>query len=362
MIAAESQPINLLDYEQLARDKLPRTVYDYYAGGADDNVTLRENSAAYDRIRLRPRTLVDVTQRDTQITLFGYTLPAPLIIAPLALAGMAHPDGEIAIAKGADTVPITLSMLGTRTIEEVAGAAQTPPWLQLYIFRNRDITWRLVERAEAVGCRALVVTVDAPVAGNRERDRRNRFTLPDQITFQNLQDFALDRVDHQPGDSSVAAYATAQIDPSLSWKDIEWLRSITKLPVLLKGILRADDALCAHDHGVSGVIVSNHGGRQLDTVPASIEVLPEISAAVGEKMVVMLDSGIRRGTDIVKALAFGAQAVMIGRPILWGLAADGETGVRHVLDILRAELDTAMALCGTPGIKDIKSDLIWKST
>ncbi len=361
-MVSESQPINLLDYEQLARDKLPRTVFDYYAGGADDGITLRENSAAYDRIRLRPHALVDVSQRDTHVTLFGHPFPSPITVAPLALAGMAHPEGEIAVARGAGTLPMTLSMLSTRTLEEVAAAASTPPWLQMYIFRDRDIIRRLIERAEVAKCGALVVTVDAPVAGNRERDRRNRFTLPDHITFQNLQDFALDRVQHLPDDSSVAAYATAQIDPALSWKDVEWLRSITRLPILLKGILRADDALRAHEHGADGVIVSNHGGRQLDTVPASIDVLPEISAAVGDKMVVMLDSGIRRGTDILKALALGAQAVMIGRPVLWGLAVSGEAGVRHVLDILRAELDTAMALCGTPCIKDIHPDLIWKSS
>jgi len=251
-------------------------------------------------------------------------------------------------------------MLSTRTLEDVATAAPTPPWLQMYIYRDRGITQRLIERAEAAKYGALVVTVDAPVAGNRERDRRNRFTLPENIRFQNLQDFALDRVDYKPDDSSVAAYATAQIDASLSWKDVDWRCSITKLPVVLKGILRADDALQAHEHGAAGVVVSNHGGRQLDTVPASIDVLPEIAEKVSDKLVVMLDSGIRRGTDIVKALAFGAQAVMVGRPILWGLAVNGEAGVQHVLDILRAELDTAMALCGTPTLKDIQPDLVWK--
>lgn len=358
---SDHPPINLLDYEQLARDKLTRTIFDYFAGGSDDSITLRENSAAYDRIRLRPRILVDVDQRNMATTLLGKTLSSPFIVAPMALAGMAHPDADIAIARGADNTPVTISTLSSYSLEEIAEAAQSPLWFQLYVYRDRSITQKLVERAEAAGYQALVVTVDGVVAGNRERDRRNEFKLPENVTLKNLYDAKLDRVIALPGESSVAAYFSSQIDPSFSWKDLEWLRSITKLPIILKGILRADDARRAHDHGAAAIVVSNHGGRQLDTVPASIDVLPEIAAEIGNAMPILLDSGIRRGTDVLKALALGANAVMIGRPVMWGLAVDGEEGVRRVLEIIQEELDTAMALCGCPSLNDIDADLIWNS-
>jgi 4-hydroxymandelate oxidase len=357
----EPQPINLLDYEQLAREKLPRMIFDYYAGGADDGVTLRENSAAYDRLRLRPRTLIDVSQRSAATTLLGQAIPAPIVIAPMAMAGMAHPDAELAMARGADGIPLALSTLSSCSLEDVAQAATTPLWFQLYVYRNRDITRKLVERAEAAGYQVLVITVDAPMAGNRERDRRNHFKLPEGVSLKNLKDFKLDQIGEQADDSSIAAYASSQLDPALTWKDIDWLRSITKMPVILKGILRADDAQQAYDHGAVGIVVSNHGGRQLDTVPASIEVLAEINTAVGGKLDIILDSGVRRGTDILKALALGAKAVMVGRPVMWGLAVNGEAGVRHVLHILRTEFDTAMALSGCTSVTDIQPHLIWKA-
>ncbi|MBZ0303500.1 MAG: alpha-hydroxy-acid oxidizing protein, partial [Anaerolineae bacterium] len=295
-MSPENQPINLLDYEQLARDYLPKPVFDYYAGGADDGITLRENSSAYDRIHLNPRVLVDVSQRTSQTTLLEQILPAPILVAPMALAGMAHPDAEIAIARAADGLPVTLSTLSSTSIEDMAAAARSPLWFQLYVYRDRTITEKLVRRAESAGYKALVVTVDVQVAGNRERDRRNQFKVPEGITLKNLTDFALDHVADKVDDSSIAAYASSQIDPSLTWRDIDWLRSVTTLPILLKGILRVDDARQACDHGVAGIIVSNHGGRQLDTVPASVDALPQIAAAVGDRMPLILDSGVRRGT------------------------------------------------------------------
>jgi 4-hydroxymandelate oxidase len=359
-MSSESQPINLLDYEQLARDKLSKSVYDYYAGGADDGITLRENKIAFERLQLLPRILVDVSQRDTSTTLLGKQIPAPIVIAPMALAGMAHPLAEMAIALGADGIPMALSTLSSTRLEDLAATEATPFWFQLYVYRDRDITQKLVERAEAAGYQALVVTVDVAAVGNRERDRRNQFKIPGGVTLKNLDDASRDKVADAADNSAIAAYVSAQIDPSLTWQDIDWLRSITKLPVLIKGILSPADARLAVEHGAAGIIVSNHGGRQLDTVPAAIDVLPEIAAEVGDMLEIMLDSGIRRGTDILKALALGAKAVMIGRPVMWGVAVGGESGVRQVLEILRTEFDTALALSGCTAVGDITADLIWR--
>jgi 4-hydroxymandelate oxidase len=357
---SEIQPINLLDYEQLARDKLSKSVYDYFAGGADDGITLRENRVAFERIQLLPRVLVDVTQRDTSTTLLGKKIPAPIVIAPMALAGMAHPLSELAIALGADGIPLAVSTFSSTSLEDLAATEATPLWFQLYVYRDRAITQKLVERAAAAGYEALVVTVDVAVAGNRERDRRNRFKIPDGVTIKNLEDFSRDKVADAADNSAIAAYATAQIDPSLTWQDIDWLRSITDLPILIKGIMSPADAKLAVAHGAAGIIVSNHGGRQLDTVPAAIDVLPAIAAEAGDSLELILDSGIRRGTDILKALALGAKAVMVGRPIMWGVAVGGDAGVRRVLEILCAEFDTALALSGCTTVDDITADLIWR--
>jgi 4-hydroxymandelate oxidase len=354
----EPRPINLLDYEQLARDKLSKMAYDYYAGGADNAVTLRENNAAFDRLRLYPRVLVDVSQRSTTTTLLGQTIPAPIVIAPMALAGMAHADAELATARGAAGIPLTVSTVSSRSIEEIAAAAQTPLWFQLYIYRDRAITQSLVQRAESSGYRTLVVTVDVPLAGNRERDRRNQFRLPPDVTARNFENVDLHNFSGSPGESSIAAYVNSQFDPSLTWADLDWLASMTNLSVIVKGILRADDARRACDHGAKGIVISNHGGRQLDTVPATIDLLPHIAAEVNTEL--LIDGGIRRGTDIIKALALGAKAVMVGRPIMWGLAVGGADGVRHVLEILRTEFDHALALCGCASVTDVTPDLMWK--
>jgi 4-hydroxymandelate oxidase len=254
-----------------------------------------------------------------------------------------------------------LSTLSTTPVEEVVAAASGPVWFQLYVYKDRAATEGLVRRAEAAGCRALVLTVDAPLLGRRERDVRNRFRLPPGLAVANMLSEGYGDVPPAAADSSLAAYVASLLDPALSWKDVAWLQSITRLPVLVKGIVRPDDAVRAAEAGAAGVVVSNHGGRQLDTSPATIDVLPEVAdalAARGHSIEVLMDGGVRRGTDVLKALASGARAVLVGRPILWGLAADGEAGAAHVLRLLRDELDLAMALAGAPTVGDVTRDLV----
>jgi 4-hydroxymandelate oxidase len=352
--------INLCELEERARAVLPQMSYDFYASGANDETTLCENRAAYERIKVLPRMLIDVSARDMSTTVLGEPVSMPILIAPMAVQCLAHPDGEIATTRvaGAAKTLTTLATLATTSIEEVMAIATGPVWFQLYVFRDRAVTTSLVQRAEAAGCKALVLTLDVPVPGKRERDVRNRFTLPEHLSLKNLWPAGLEELPKPVADSGMAAYAAANFDPTLTWKDIDWLAQITRLPVVVKGILRADDALSAVNHGAAGVIVSNHGGRQLDTTPATISVLPEIVDAVAGAVEVYVDGGIRRGTDVLKAIAYGARAVMIGRPILWGLAVGGEAGVKCVLEMLREEFDLAMALSGCPSLTAITRDLV----
>jgi 4-hydroxymandelate oxidase len=351
IVEAAEKYINLAELEMKARQLLPQTAYDYYAGGANDEITLRENRVAYDRITLLPRMLVDVSQRQMSTTVLGEPVSMPILIAPTSFQGLAHPEGEVATAKaaGAAETLMTLSTLSTFSIEEVMAVAAGPVWFQLYVFKDRAMSASLVKRAEVAGCKAIVFTVDVPLLGRRERDVRNQFKLPDDHSVKNLLPAGLQA---SPDD------IVSLFDPALTWKDIEWLAGITKLPVLVKGILRSDDALQGVNHGASGLIVSNHGARQLDTAPATISVLPEIVDAVGGKVEVYVDGGIRRGTDVLKAIACGARAVFIGRAVLWGLACGAEAGVRHVLEMMRQEFDLAMALSGCPTLSSITRDLI----
>ncbi len=293
-----------------------------YASGANDEITLRENRAAYERIMLLPRMLVDVSVRDMSTTVLGEPVSMPILIAPTALQGLAHPEGEVATTKaaGAAKTLTTSATLSTTSIEEAMAAATGPVWFQLYVFRDRAITASLVQRAEAAGCKAVVLTVDVPRPGNRERDVRNRLTLPAHLSLKNFLQAECQELPKSVAGSGLAAYAASLFDAALTWKDIEWLARVTKLPVLVKGILRADDALRAVNHGASGIMVSNHGARQLDTTPATISALPEIVDAVAGAVEVYVDGGIRRGTDVLKAMAYGARAVLVGRPILWGSA------------------------------------------
>jgi 4-hydroxymandelate oxidase len=352
--------LTIEDFEVAAQQKLPAMVYDYFSSGAQDELTLKENCRAYERIKLHYRVLVDVSKRDLQTTVLGQNISMPLLIAPTAFQRLSHPDGEIATARaaGAAGTIMVLSTLSTSSIEEVLAAATGPIWYQLYVYRDREITKDLIQRAEAAGCSAIVMTVDLPVSGRRIRDVRNRFRLPEGLTLKNFKMPGLGNLPSEVAESGLTTYVESLLDPSLSWKDIAWLRSITKLPILLKGIVRADDARRAVEHDVNAIIVSNHGGRQLDTAPATIEVLGRISQEVGGQIEVLVDGGIRRGTDVIKAIATGARAVLSGRPILWGLSSGGERGVLQVLDLFRTEIDQAMALCGCPTVADITPDLV----
>jgi len=352
-------PITLDEYEAYAQERLPTVIFDYFAGGAQDERTLRANREAWLELRLRPRVLRDVSSRDLRTEVLGSEISMPVLVAPTAFQRMAHDEGELATARaaGAAGTILTLSTLSTQPMEEVAAAGGGAFWFQLYLYRDREVTRALVERVEAAGATALILTVDAPVWGARERDVRNGFHLPDGLRVANLGAGERSYLPDVQG-SALAAYANEMFDPSLGWADLEWLRRTSRLPILVKGISRGDDAREAIARGAAGVIVSNHGGRQLDTAAATAEVLPEVVEAVGGAGEVLVDGGIRRGTDVVKALAIGAKAVLLGRPILWGLAVGGEEGVLRVLEVMRAELDLAMALCGARSVSEITGDLI----
>ena len=356
----ESTPfLNLADVEAAAKGRLTALAYEYYVGGANDEVTLRENRSAFERLALRYHVLVDVSRRSTKTTVLGNPVDLPVLVAPTAFQRLACEEGEIATARAAaaaGTVMI-LSTASTCTIEDV-GAVGGTQWFQLYVYSDRGLTKALIERAEACGMSAVVLTVDAPILGRRERDLRNRFHLPDGIRLANVPSSGSVPVPAGAGEPGLHNYLSSGIDAALTWKDVDWLRSITRLPVLIKGIVRGDDAARAVEHGAAGIIVSNHGGRQLDTAIASVRALPEVAEAVAGRAEVLLDGGIRRGTDVVKAIALGARAVLLGRPVVWGLAAGGETGARRVLELLRSEVDLAMALCGCPTIGDISRDLV----
>jgi isopentenyl diphosphate isomerase/L-lactate dehydrogenase-like FMN-dependent dehydrogenase len=353
-------PINVFDYEALARERLDPTIWDYIAGGAEDEVTLRANRTAFERIRLRPRMLVDVSACDLTTTALGTPLNMPIFVAPMGYQALAHQEGEVAMARGAGAAGALLvaSTLATRSLEEIAAAASGPLWFQLYVYAERQISAALVRRAEAAGYQALVLTVDLPRLGKRERDERNSFGLPPHLQMRNFLDVGGEEMPAIASGSALAAHAAANIDPSLTWEALDWLRSLTPLPVLVKGILTGEDATLAVAHGAAGIVVSNHGGRQLDGVAASIEALPEVVAAVGGRCEVFVDGGVRRGTDVLKALALGARAVLVGRPALWGLAANGAEGVQAVLQMLRDELELAMALAGRSTLAGIEASAV----
>lgn len=351
-------PVNLLELETAAAEVLDPLARDYYRSGAGAERTLARNCEAFADLRILPRVLVDVSAVDTSTTVMGTELPHPVAVAPTAFHRLADPEGEIATARGAQEADalMCLSSLSNTSLEDVAAAAdECRRWFQLYVFRDRGVTRDLVARAEASGYRAIVLTVDAPILGRRERDVRNEFELPAGLTIASVPE---GDVDAPYGESGLAAYFASMLDASLDWEDLEWLASTTSLPVAVKGVHRPDDAERAVEAGAAGVIVSNHGGRQLDTVPATIEMLPAIAEAVGGRADVMLDSGVRRGTDVVKALALGARAVFIGRPVLWALAVGGSGGVRDAIGMLVAETREAMTLCGARSLTELGPDLL----
>lgn len=358
-----SAPLNLSDYEALARERMEAGAFDYYFGGAGDEVTLRANRAAFERVFLRPRALVDVSGVDPATDVLGLPLSMPVLLAPTAFHRLAHPEGELATARAAaraGTVMVA-STIATWRLEEIAAAApEAPRWFQLYVYKDRGLTEELVDRAAAAGYRAIVLTVDTPVLGRRERDVRNGFRLPEGVRIANF--------DHLEGKvagiggwregSNFWAYVHDLFDASLDWSTVDWLRSRTALPVVVKGILHPDDARRAVEAGVDGIVVSNHGGRQLDGAIATIDALPDVVRAVDGRLEVLIDGGVRRGVDVVRALARGARAVLIGRPYLWALAAAGEEGVFEALSLLRREVTLAMALAGCPRVAAIGAELL----
>jgi 4-hydroxymandelate oxidase len=354
------QPINLRDYEQSAKERMTAMAFGYYASGAKDEITVAANQQAYNEIFLRYRVLRGVGTRDTATTVLGQDVALPILVAPCAFNRLAHPLGELATARGAKAAGTiyVMSTMSNISMEDVAKDSHGARWFQLYIYKDRGVTKSLVERAEAAGYTALVLTVDAPLLGHREADVRNHFHLPDGLIAANLRDPKLGEIPQVAGASGIADYFANLLDDNLTWRDVEWLRSLTRLPIVIKGIDRGDDAQHAIDTGAAAIICSNHGGRQLDTARPTIHALPEVIDAVDGRVEVMVDGGVRRGTDVLKALAFGARAVLLGRPVLWGLAVDGEAGVRRVLKLLHAEFDQAMGLCGCRNVGEITRDLI----
>ncbi|KAJ7981969.1 Peroxisomal (S)-2-hydroxy-acid oxidase [Quillaja saponaria] len=319
---------NVSEYEAIAKQKLPKMVFDYYASGAEDQWTLQENRNAFSRILFRPRILIDVSKIDMATTVLGFKISMPIMIAPTAMQKMAHPEGEYATARAA-------SSAGT-----------------IMVYKNRNVVAQLVRRAERAGFKAIALTVDTPRLGRREADIKNRFTLPPFLTLKNFEGLDLGKMD-KADDSGLASYVAGQIDRTLSWQDVKWLQTITKLPILVKGVLTAEDASLAVQAGADGIIVSNHGARQLDYVPATIQALEEVVKAAQGRVPVFLDGGVRRGTDVFKALALGASGIFIGRPVVFSLAAEGEAGVRKVLQMLREEFELTMALSGCRSLKEI---------
>nr|XP_037270960.1 peroxisomal (S)-2-hydroxy-acid oxidase GLO3-like isoform X1 [Rhipicephalus microplus] len=347
------------DIEKLAEGKMEESARLYIALGAGREQTLRENTLAFQRILLRPRIFVDVERINTSTTLLGQAVSFPVGLAPSAVHKIAHPEGEISTAKAAKDAGtlMILSSLSTFSLEDVRAAAPgCLLWQQTYIFRDRTITKSLVERAASMGFSAIVVTADSPVLGDTVRRHAYRTILPRGLSFANTEGACSKGFDGCEPKSKYSSDMESR--PSATWEDIEWLRRLSGLPVVVKGVLTAQAALAAHQHGAAAVIVSNHGGRQLDGTPATIDVLPEIVAAVGDKMEVYLDSGVRTGADVVKALALGARAVFVGRPVLWGLAHDGKQGVDRMLQILREELERTMQLLGCADIKELCEDFV----
>ncbi|KAG0203902.1 Hydroxyacid oxidase 1 [Mortierella sp. GBA30] len=408
-------PISIADLEHNANITLALNALDYYRSGANDMQTLKDNQAAYSRLRLRPRILRDVSKVDTQTTLLGHTVSSPICIAPTAMQRLANDEGEKATARAAAKAKkcMILSSWSTTSAEETIEAGREVPvrqdtpglplyWMQLYVYKDRVMSEKLIRRVEKAGYKALVITVDTPFLGRRLADVRNVFKLPKHMTMANFEtkdskvtmatildqasadeEVGKDALREEGGDltsetkravegrgtkivkqeSSLAAYVVSQIDPTLNWKDIEWVRSITKLPIVVKGVMTAEDAKIAADMGIEGILVSNHGGRQLDGVLATIDALPEVLDAVkGRNVEVYIDGGVRKGTDVLKALALGAKAVFLGRPVLWGLAHDGEDGVTLALNLIQQEFELAMALAGCSKTSDITRDHVQHGT
>jgi L-lactate dehydrogenase (cytochrome) len=374
---------NIAAMRELARETLPRPVFHFADGGAENEHTLRRNESAFESVELLPRPLNGPAERDLSITLFGQRLALPVILGPVGLAGLFWPDGECCAARAAAAAgtAICLSHGSVCTLEDFAATGAPPHWMQVFVYRDRGFTRELAARAAAAGFDALVLTIDNQLLGNRERDIRHGFTIPPRFKPAEILGMGTKlgwlwrmrgRLRHitfgnylRPGEERVhvkelAGRMASLLDPSMSWADVDTLRQSWKGPLILKGVLHPAEAQAALDHGVDGLVVSNHGGRQLDGAPASIDALPAIVEAIGGRIPVLVDGGVRRGADVVKALALGAAGCLLGRPQLWGLAVAGEAGVGHVLDIYRREIDRVMGLCGAARIADLGPDLLFK--
>ena len=361
---------NIADLRQLARQRLPRALFDYIDGGAQDEVTLRANQADFNNFTLVQRVLRDVTTRDQSVTVLGQKYDLPLILSPTGLTGIFWPNGALEAARAASDAGagFCLSSMSTSTVEDIKKVAKRPTWFQLYVMRDRGMSRELIERAKAAGCSALVLTVDLAMQGQRDRDVHNGLTIPPTLSVANMLNFAtrpgwvwrfltgpkvMPASLVKPGQNTlftIAGYVNSQFDQSVTWKDIEWAKSIWGGPIALKGILAPEDAVAAIDHGADALIVSNHGGRQLDGVRSAISALPYVVDAVQGRAEVLIDGGVRRGTDVLKAIALGAKACMIGRPYMYGLASNGRAGVAKALDLLRNEIDLALALTGNTSL------------
>ncbi len=372
--------LTIEDLRRGSRRRLPHAVFDFIDGAAEDERTMRANREALRRVRLAPRVLAGVEHVDLSTELFGHTVPVPLVLGPTGLCGMARPRGEVAVGRAAAAagIPFVASCMAAVTVEEIMRDAPGPHWFQIYLWRDRELVRALLERAVAAGFQALVVTVDVPVHGQRERDDRNGATIPPRITLRNALDAVVHArwfVDMARGPRiefanaappaagagrpfELSRFVADQYDPSATWEDLGWLRGVWEGPLVIKGVLRADDARRAVEAGADGIVVSNHGGRQLDDAVASLDALPGVVEAVGDRVPVLMDGGVRRGGDILKAIALGARACLVARPYLYGLGADGEQGVARCIEILTSELRRAMALCGITAVEGISPDVL----
>jgi len=368
------------DLRAQARRNVPKMFFDYADAGSYNEETLRANRSDMERIKLRQRVLVNVDQRSTATTILGEPVPLPLALGPIGLGGMMHGDGEILACRAAQEIgiPYTLSTMSINSIEDVAAAVKKPFWFQLYVMRDRGFIKELIQRAAAAKCSALMLTVDLQVLGQRHNDVRNGLTVPPEIKLKNIVDIATKpawafsilmgrrhtfgnlagHVKDSKDINSLAAWTANQFDPTLSWKDVEWIKSLWPGKLILKGILDVDDAKIAVTTGADAISVSNHGGRQLDGAPSAISALPRVADAVGSEIEVMFDSGIRTGADMMRALALGARSCIVGRPYIYGLGAGGQAGVTRSIEILHKELDVTMALCGVKSIADINRDVL----
>jgi len=375
---------NVADLRELAKRRVPRAFFEYADRGSYDEVTLRANRAAFDRIALRQRVMGNVDNRSLATDIVGQPVSMPLAIAPTGLTGLQHGAGEILGARAADKagIPFCLSTMSICSIEQVRAATGKPFWFQVYVMRDRGFTRDLIQRARAAECSALMLTADLTIQGQRHREIKNGLSVPPKITLRNILDMASKprwawsmlhapsrsfgnlqgRIDNADSLTTLAQWIANQFDPTLEWKDLEWIRELWPGKLIIKGILDARDARIAAEHGVDAIVVSNHGGRQLDGAPATIDVLPSIVEAVAGRTQVLFDSGIQSGQDLLKALAYGAHACLIGKAFLYGLGAMGEAGVTKAIELIRRELSVSMALTGQTDVRNISSDIIWRAS